>query len=60
MSKNFFVVFIILTIVFVNLPNWIEERQTALLIRNAMIILESFFLLFLIIRKYKKNRIESK
>jgi len=57
MSKNKIlttVVLVILTLVFVNLPNWIEDRQTLLIIRNSMLSLEFFFLVFLIIRKYKK------
>ena len=48
------VVLIILTFIFANLSNWIEDRQTFLIIRNSMLGLEFFFLVFLIIRKYKK------
>ena len=48
------VVLIILTFIFANLSNWIEDRQTFLIIRNSMLGLEIFFLVFLIIRKYKK------
>ena len=57
MSKNKILiaaVLIILTFIFANLSNWIEDRQTFLIIRNSMLGLEFFFLVFLIIRKYKK------